>query len=71
MKDDEFRITARIRRADGVEKTVTFIGNAWNMKKKMKQYFKAESFQIRQMGPVKFSVNMEWESTEEKENLTC
>ena len=69
MRNDEFRITARIRRADGREKTVRFSGNAYNMKKKMRQYFKAAEFKLLQFGEIKFSNTLPWEST--KENEQC
>lgn len=66
---NEFRITARIRRADGREKTVRFSGNAANMKKKMRSYFKAEEFKMLQFGEIKFSNTIPWEST--KEDKSC
>ena len=67
MKNDEFRITARIRTETGREKTVRFSGNAYNMKKKMRSYFKAEEFKMLQFGEIKFSNTIPWESTKENE----
>lgn len=60
MNGNEWRITARIRRADGKEKTVRFTGNTANMDEKIKRYFKGAEYKILQFGDIKFSPTIPW-----------
>lgn len=50
----EPRITARIRRSDGSEKTVSFRGTTENMEKRMKTFFHATEYIIYKIGDLQF-----------------
>lgn len=70
MNTEKFRITCRIRTVYGTEKTVTFRGNVFTMKKILKDSFKATSYQVRKMGSLTFAASMPWESVEDETEAT-
>ncbi len=70
MNTEKFRITCRIRTVYGTEKTVTFKGNVFTMKKILRESFKAVSYQVRKMGTLTFAASMPWESVDDETEVT-
>ena len=66
MKDDKglYRITARIRTADGKKKEVSFPGTRETMERTMKRYFQAVEYQLVKFGEARFANSTPWERIE-------
>lgn len=63
MNDEKgrYRITARIRTADGKKKVVSFPGTRETMERTMKQFFHAVEYQLIKFGEARFANSAPWE----------
>lgn len=69
MNKNTYRITARIQRADGLEKTVTFRGNFGNMDRIMRESFHAVKYKLFKINETRIS-STEWEPVKTDEEIT-
>lgn len=69
MNKDTYRITARILREDGIEKTVTFRGNFGNMDKILRESFHAIKYKLFKINETRISSN-EWDPVKTDEEIT-
>lgn len=60
-ENGRYRITARIRTADGKQKQVSFPGTRETMERTMKRYFHAVEYQLVKFGEERFANSAPWE----------
>lgn len=68
MNKDTYRITARILREDGIEKTITFRGNFGNMDHILSESFHAVKYKLYKINETRIS-STAWESVKTDEEI--
>lgn len=68
MNKDTYRITARILREDGIEKTITFRGNFGNMDHILAESFHAVKYKLYKINETRIS-STAWETVKTDEEI--
>lgn len=68
MNKDTYRITARILREDGIEKTITFRGNFGNMDHILAESFHAVKYKLYKINETRIS-STAWEPVKTDEEI--
>lgn len=68
MNKDTYRITARILREDGIEKTITFRGNFGNMDRILRESFHAVKYKLYKINETRIS-STAWEPVKTNEEI--
>ena len=68
MNKDTYRITARILRKDGIEKTITFRGNFGNMDHILNESFHAVKYKLYKINETRIS-STAWEPVKTDEEI--
>lgn len=68
MNKETYRITARILREDGIEKTITFRGNFGNMDHILKESFHAVKYKLYKINDTRIS-STAWEPVKTDEEI--
>lgn len=68
MNKDTYRITARILREDGIEKTITFRGNFGNMDHILAESFHAVKYKLYKINETRIS-STAWEPVKSDEEI--
>lgn len=68
MNKNTYRITARILREDGIEKTITFRGNFGNMDHILAESFHAVKYKLYKINDTRIS-STAWESVKTDEEI--
>jgi len=69
MNKDTYRITARILREDGIEKTITFRGNFGNMDHILRESFHAVKYKLYKINETRIS-STTWERVKTDDEIT-
>lgn len=68
MNKDTYRITTRILREDGIEKTITFRGNFGNMDQILRESFHAVKYKLYKINETRIS-STAWETVKTDEEI--